>query len=636
MANTASLRVRIQRYGSNLSSMVIPNLGAFIAWGLLTAVAVSTKWPLLQDFIEPMLKYLLPVLIAFAGGRMVHDFRGGVVGATAAMGVIVAADIPMFIGAMVMGPLGGWIVKKFDRLIEGKVPPGFELLVNNFSAGIIGATLGLFGALAISPVVTLLTEFIEAGVNTIMQWGILPFVSLFIEPAKILFLNNAIGQGILSPLAAGQVAEHGKSILYLLESNPGPGMGILLAFMIFGKGSSKASAYGAGLIHFVGGIHEIYFPYVLMKPALIIATILGGMSGVYVLTLFDAGLVGVASPGSIISLLLMAAHDSYLGIILSVLVATFVSFVLASLIMKFDRQGEVDDIGAASQKMEAMKGKKSSVASHFASATTTTDQSLIIPDWSQVKKMVFACDAGLGSSAMGASLVRKKLKDAGRTDIQVSHIAISQLPTDAQLIFTHQDLTERAKEKQPEAIHVSVDNFLSHSHYDEVVEQLLSAAKKGESENNAHEEQAYPILPLSNIRLRGQAKNKKEAIREVGQMLVEHGYVTAEYIDTMYEREDMVSTYMGNLLAIPHGTEAGKHAVKHTGLSLVMYDHPLDWDGNEVLLVIGIAGQGDEHLDLLSRIATVCVDQSNVEQLLQLQNVESVQRFFDSVSDENS
>ncbi|MFD1427361.1 PTS system mannitol-specific IIC component [Kroppenstedtia sanguinis] len=478
MAEKRNIRAQIQRYGSNLSSMIIPNLGAFIAWGLLTAIAIPTELELFNNFIDPMLHYLLPLLIAFSGGRMLHDFRGGVVGATATMGVIVATDIPMFIGAMIMGPLGGWAIKKFDQWVDGKIRAGFEMLVNNFSAGIIGALLGLFGSVAIGPLVAGLTSMMELGVNTIVGWGLLPLVSILIEPAKVMFLNNAIGQGILNPIASGQVAETGKSFLFLLEANPGPGLGILLAFMVFGKGTSKASAYGAGLIHFIGGIHEIYFPYVLMKPALIIAAILGGMSGIYMMTLFDAGLVSVASPGSIIPILLLTASDSYLGVILSVLLATIVSFVIASLILKMDRKG-TEDIGEASEKMESLKGKRSSVASHFAS-TTEVEKAEVV-SYEHVKRIVFACDAGMGSSAMGASLLKNKLKKAERTDIDVKNIAISNLPTDAQIIFTHKDLTERAQEKQPDAIHVSVDNFLSSPRYDEVVERLNSQTEEGSS-----------------------------------------------------------------------------------------------------------------------------------------------------------
>lgn len=473
MAEKGSIRSRVQKFGSNLSSMIMPNIGAFIAWGLLTAIAVPSGIELFQSFVDPMITYLLPLLIAFAGGRLVHDFRGGVVGATAAMGVIVAADMPMFIGAMIMGPLGGYVIKKFDQVMEGKIKQGFEMLVNNFSAGILGAALALFGSLAIGPLVAAFTQVLETGVDAMISWGVLPLVSIFIEPAKILFLNNAINHGVIGPIAAGQVAEYGKSILYLLEANPGPGMGILLAYMIFGKGASRASSYGAGIIHFFGGIHEIYFPYVLMKPLLIAAAILGGAGGIFTLSLFNAGLVSVPSPGSIISILLLTASDSYVGVILSVLVATAISFVVASMILKFDRKGEEENLEEAQGKIKEMKGKTTAAAEPEKTAEV---------DYGKVSSIIFACDAGMGSSAMGASIMKDRVKKAGLEGISVANTAISNIPDSADLIITHKDLTERAKQKQPNALHVSVDNFMNSPRYQEIIEKLQEAHTQEEQQ----------------------------------------------------------------------------------------------------------------------------------------------------------
>lgn len=473
MAEKGSIRSRVQKFGSNLSSMIMPNIGAFIAWGLLTAIAVPSGIELFESFVSPMITYLLPLLIAFAGGRLVHDFRGGVVGATAAMGVIVAADMPMFIGAMIMGPLGGYVIKKFDQVMEGKIKQGFEMLVNNFSAGILGAALALFGSLAIGPLVAAFTQVLETGVDAMISWGVLPLVSIFIEPAKILFLNNAINHGVIGPIAAGQVAEYGKSILYLLEANPGPGMGILLAYMIFGKGASRASSYGAGIIHFFGGIHEIYFPYVLMKPLLIVAAILGGAGGIFTLSLFNAGLVSVPSPGSIISILLLTASDSYVGVILSVLVATAISFVVASMILKFDRKGEEENLEEAQGKIKEMKGKTTAAAEPKKTAGV---------DYGKVSSIIFACDAGMGSSAMGASIMKDRVKKAGLEGISVANTAISNIPDSADLIITHKDLTERAKQKQPNALHVSVDNFMNSPRYQEIIEKLQEAHTQEEQQ----------------------------------------------------------------------------------------------------------------------------------------------------------
>lgn len=485
MENSKKLRVKVQRVGSALSNMVLPNLGAFIAWGLLTAIAVPTGIKLFSDFVDPMLHYLLPLLIAFTGGKMIYEFRGGVVGAVATMGVIVAADIPMFIGAMVMGPLGGLAIKKIDQILQKKTPTGFELLINNFSAGIIGALLALIGSLIVGPIVVLLTSFLESGVDLMIKIHALPLVSIFIEPAKILFLNNAISQGILAPIATGQVAEQGKSMLFLLEANPGPGLGILIAYMIFGKGSSKTSAYGASIIHFFGGIHEIYFPYILMKPKLLIAAVLGGMSGITILMLFNSGLVSIASPGSIIPILLLTASDSYIGVIVSVLVATIVSFVISGVLLKFDKS-DSSDLSSATNDMEEMKGKKSRASQFLISNDIDLESDTSLDN---VKHILFACDAGMGSSAMGASIVRKKLKEANLEDIDVTNVSISNLPQNGEIIITHKDLTERARDKQPEAIHISIQNYMNSPEYDDLVESLSKQKSNSnkESETGRHQ-----------------------------------------------------------------------------------------------------------------------------------------------------
>ncbi|EPZ38589.1 MULTISPECIES: PTS mannitol transporter subunit IICB [Anoxybacillus] len=466
MENQTGFRVKVQRFGSYLSGMIMPNIGAFIAWGIITALFIPTGWLPNETFaklVGPMITYLLPLLIGYTGGKMIYDVRGGVVGATATMGVIVGSDIPMFLGAMIMGPLGGYAIKQFDKLVHGKVKQGFEMLVNNFSAGIIGGLLTLVAFKGIGPVVLGLNKTLAAGVEAIVNAKLLPLANIFIEPAKVLFLNNAINHGILSPLGIEQAAKTGKSILFLLETNPGPGLGILLAYWLFGKGMAKQSAPGAVIIHFLGGIHEIYFPYILMRPVLILAAIAGGVSGVFTFTLFNAGLVAVPSPGSIFALLAMTPRGHYLGVLAGVIVAATVSFLVASFFLKTSKQEE-GNLEQATEQMQQLKGKKSSVASALSTAAPK-----------QVRKIVFACDAGMGSSAMGASIMRNKVQKAG-LDIEVTNTAINQLPADADVVITHQNLTDRAKEKLPNAYHISVENFLNSPKYDELIEML----KKGE------------------------------------------------------------------------------------------------------------------------------------------------------------
>lgn len=463
----ASIRVQAQKVGSKLSGMVVPNLGAFMAWGMLTAIGIALNNDLLREFIAPMLNYLLPLLIAFAGGRAVYGYRGGVIGTVATMGAIVGADITVFLGAMILGPFAAWILKKFDEVIDGKIPTGFELLINNFSVGIIGAVISIIGAIAVAPALTELTNVMSIGVDWMIQHRVLPFTAIFIEPAKILFLNNAIGQGILSPLGSTQLAEYGKSVLYLLESNPGPGLGILLGYMVAGKGNSKASAFGASIIHLFGGIHEIYFPFVLMNPALLIALIAGGITGTFMFTLLNVGLVGVASPGSIITIMIMGAGGDHLKILLAVLASAAVSFLVALPLVRRSKNDD-EEFSSAAKEMENLKGKKSSISSVFESDSQTTD-------FKNMKLIAYACDAGMGSSAMGASILQKRITQAGIADVKVFHISIAELPTECDLIVTQEALKDRVSDKQPKTQCIGITDFLNAPEYQEIVTSLVEA-----------------------------------------------------------------------------------------------------------------------------------------------------------------
>ncbi|MFI3237801.1 MAG: PTS mannitol transporter subunit IICBA [Lachnospiraceae bacterium] len=457
------MKEKIQVFGRTLSAMVMPNIGAFIAWGLITALFIETGWmpnETLAQLVNPMSQMLLPLLIAYTAGSNVAGVRGGVIGATATMGVIVGApDMPMFLGAMIVGPLSALVIKKFDKAVEGKVKAGFEMLVNNFSLGIIGMILACVSMIAVTPLVTGLNSVMQAGVAFFVDRGLLPLASLFIEPAKILFLNNAINHGILSPMGIQEVEEIGKSIFFLLESNPGPGLGILLAYCIAGKGSAKSSAPGAAIIHFFGGIHEIYFPYVLMNPFLLISAIAGGASGLFIFNLMDVGLTAPASPGSILAILMMAERNSYVGLFLGVLVSTIVSFVISIPLLRF--MAKDTSLEEAQAKKDAMKQSAKGDTAQNTEVTGT------------ISKIAFACDAGMGSSAMGATVLKKKLAAAGLTGIEVIHTSVSSIPSDVQLVVTHQNLRERAANSNPNATLVLITNFMTAPEYDELVEKLV-------------------------------------------------------------------------------------------------------------------------------------------------------------------
>jgi PTS system mannitol-specific IIC component len=373
--------------------------------------------------------------------------------------------VPMFLGAMVMGPLGGWSMKKLDALWAHKIRPGFEMLINNFSAGILGMFLAIFGYLAIGPVVTKFSELAGNAVDFLVSNNVLPLTSVLIEPAKVLFLNNAINHGVLTPLGTEQALTDGKSVLFLLEANPAAGLGLLLAYMVFGKGAAKASAPGAAIIHFFGGIHEIYFPYVLMKPKLIVAMIAGGMTQIFINVIFGSGLVAPAAPGSIFAVYAQTAKGSYVGVTLSVIGGAAVSFAVASLLLRFDKSDDEGDLSAATTSMESMKGRTSIASSSIVGGDPGTTATAT----RQIQSIVFACDAGMGSSAMGASVLRKKIHDAGHGEVTVVNKAIANLDDSYDLVVTHQDLTERARQKTPSAVHVSVDNFMGSPRYDEIV-----------------------------------------------------------------------------------------------------------------------------------------------------------------------
>lgn len=462
----------VQKFGTALSGMVMPNIGAFIAWGIITALFIPDGYLPNEDLgsiVGPMLSYLLPTLIAYQGGYNVYGQRGAVVGTIATFGVIMGSEVPMLIGAMALGPLGGFLIKKFDQAFGDKIKTGLEMLVNNFSSGIIGFILAVIAFYIVGPFVQTLTDVMGQGVDWIMNAGLLPLANIFIEPAKILFLNNAINHGILTPLGIEQAAETGKSILFLLEANPGPGLGILAAYMVFGKGAARSSAVGASLIHFVGGIHEIYFPYVLMNPMLFLAVIAGGIAGTFTNVIMGSGLVAAASPGSIFAVLGMAARGTHLGVILGVLVGAAVSFGVAALILKTSKAKESDeDFEAKVQESQNLKsqskGQPVNAPTPVMAGETSGSQN--------VSKIIFACDAGMGSSAMGASLLRKKVKEAG-IDVPVTNSSISNLTDeDGLLIITQKELAERASQKTPSAVHVSVDNFLNSPKYDEVIDRL--------------------------------------------------------------------------------------------------------------------------------------------------------------------
>jgi PTS system mannitol-specific IIC component len=528
-----------------------------------------------------------------------------------------------------MGPFGGWTIKHVDKMFEGKIKSGFEMLINNFTAGIVGGLLAIFAYQIIGPVVSSLNEVLRIGVEFFVNRGLLPLASIFIEPAKILFLNNAINHGILSPLGVQQVEEVGKSIFFMLETNPGPGLGILLAYWIFAaEGMVKESAPGAIIIHFFGGIHEIYFPYVLMKPSLLLAVIGGGASGIFTFNLFNTGLVATPSPGSIFAYLAMTPRGNYLGVFAGILAATAVSFVIASALIKRSvARGDTMEFESAQSKVREQKGSEL----HMEKGSKKLSAS-------EVDKIVFACDAGMGSSAMGAGRLRKKIEAAG-LDITVVNKAVNEIPEDAQIVITHQNLTERAKNKAPHAEHISIQDFLQTPVYDQLVNRLTAEADDSAKTNNKKEETAdeknesisaanKEILKKENIKLGLESIRRNEAIKMSGQLLVDSGYVDQDYVDAMLDREKEMTTYIGQGVAIPHGVGAAKKKINKTGISILQFPDGVDFEGETAYLVIAIAGVGNEHLKILANLSELIEEDSEAEKLRTTDDVDYIYEKF--------
>jgi len=454
------IQARLQKVGGFMAGMVVPNIGAFIAWGLITALFMPSGWlpnKHLARLVEPMILNLLPLMIGYTGGRLVHGPRGGLVAAVATMGMVAATRVPMFIGAMVMGPLAGWLMKQIDRRCVSRVPVGFEMLANNFSAGILGMGLALLGFTLAGPFVGGLTAALAAGARKITTAGYLPFIAVFIESGKVLFINNAINHGVLAPLGVAEAKQLGKSVFFLLEPNPGQGVGLLCAYWLFGKGTTKNSAPGALIIHFFGGIHELYFPFVLMNPLTLLAMIAGGFAAATVFVAMHAGLVATYSPGSIFTAIALAPKGGLLPVLCGIATGAVVTFAVAAPIVA---RSPAPEAGAEQFRFTT---EPAAAAAPSPAARPAT--------------ILFVCEAGAGSSVIGAAVLRRKL-EAARVDVPVRHAALSEMPAGAEMVVCQRSLAARVAQIAPRARVYAVDDYINSPAYEEVLRDLAPAAPR--------------------------------------------------------------------------------------------------------------------------------------------------------------
>lgn len=624
---------KIQNFGSFLSSMIIPNISIFITWGIMTSLFIPLGWQpnkMLAQLIPPIIFYLLPILIGYTGGRLIAGERGGVIGSITTIGMIVSTHTPMLLGAMVAGPFGAWVIKKFDEIVKNKIKNGFEMLVNNFSIAIIGIFLIIISFFLIGPSIEWSSNVLKSLVKIIIEHNLLPLIAIIVEPAKVFFLNNVINHGIFSPLGIQEISENKSSLFFLIESNPGPGLGILMACFYFGKGKLYQSSGAAAIIQFLGGVHEIYFPYVLIKPELMISLILGSMTNIFMLVFFKGGLISAISPGSILSILAMTQKNLYFANIFSILSSFIVSFISAFLFFRFPLN-KIQETNGLVNKLskdifnELDKNQKNKIDNQ--------EKHIFLKN---VKKIIVACDAGMGSSAIGASILQKKIKDANLENICVSNCSIHSLPKDADLIITHQKLTYRAKKYAPNICHISLNNFIDNDFYDSLIKKLIKDIsckndinyKNSKIINNVDSSQELNNLfqlTEKNIFLNQNAKNKEEAISIVGQHLVNQGYVKNNYVEAMLEREKISSTWIGESIALPHGTIQAKDNILKTGIIFCQFPKGVRFGENVddiAHLVIGIAAKNNEHIMVVSSI-TNALDNKDV--ILKLSNTKNVQ-----------
>lgn len=458
-----SYLVKIQRFGNFLSGMVMPNLGVFVAWGLITALFIPTGWlpnEHLGLLVSPILTYLLPILIGYTGGYIVHGQRGGAIGALATIGLVVGSSVTMLSGAMIMGPFSAWVMKKVDRSLDGKFRAGLEMFISNFSMGIVGAILLLTGYLGVEPIITGILVVLSSGVNWVLQRGLLPLLSIFVAPAQVLFLNNAINHGIMGPLGLEQVAEVGKSILFLVDANCGPSVGTLLAISFFGKGMAKKTAPTAAFIAGIGGIGEVYFPFVLMKPILVVATMGGIATSLSCFQILGGGTVATPSPGSFFAMLLLTPKGAMFGNLVGFFAGMAVAFFIAAVLLKMDKTPEEITIELADGNHEL--------------STALNKNVMDAPALNKkIVKIIVACDAGMGSSAMGASVLKSKLKKA-MIQVDVSNTKIEEISKDADLVITHTQLVDRAKQLHGDKgiVFMTITNFIEAGQYDSIVEYV--------------------------------------------------------------------------------------------------------------------------------------------------------------------
>ncbi|WP_343153623.1 PTS mannitol transporter subunit IICBA [Buchnera aphidicola (Mindarus keteleerifoliae)] len=617
-----SIKEKFRKICKFISTIITRNIGIFVALGLVNALSFLFNFEdfnkLCQMISNVMISSLLPILLAHTGGGIISGQRGAIVSSIAVIGLIFTFSIPMILGSIVISSISSFTIGYFDKLIKNKVKSGFEMLVNNFSISIIGLFFIFFSSYVVFPILINIFILLNIIVHMLVKYYLLIFIPIIIEPAKILFLNNIINHTIFLPLGIQEVLENKKSIFFFIESNPGAGCGVLIASYFFGHKKNRSFAIKSAFIEFFGGIHELYFPYVINTPKLIISLILGSISGLSVIMLFKGGILSLASPGSIVSIFIMSSKQLYLINMSAVLVSCVVSFIVSYFLLR-----------------NSVKKKDFSKSNEFFFNLKKTNLKLKrnFVNENNVRKIIFACDAGMGTSAIGASILKKKIDLLNVRNILVSNQPISLLSNDSDIIITHSNLTHLAKQKAPLAQHFSIENFLDENFYNNLTKSLIKLNKvsflneKDDKKSNLKEKKIF-VINKQDIFLNQCAMSKEDAIRLAGKYLFDRGYVEYNYIKFMLERENLSSTYLGNFVALPHSTIEGKKNILKTGVVFLQFPKGVYFRKNDkdiVYIVIGVATQNDEHILVTSQIINALDD---IEVIKKISITTDIQEIF--------
>ncbi|WHQ36846.1 hypothetical protein [Spiroplasma sp. SV19] len=504
------IRKMVQKFGSFMAGMIMPTVSLLIAWGLMAAMFLtnvqgeSIGWfnvPALGRFVGPTMKYLIPSLIGFMAGKMIYDVRGGMLGAFVTFAAIIgndwvydqfgatillingktinASNSPnQIIGAMILAPLTVYGFKKIEKLYINRVKVGFEMLVKNFSLALIAIIYAIMIFYAWGWIMFGISWVMISIINlfTKTPW-VFPFMAILTEPLRAMFLNNALNHGVMVPLGTEDVVRqldngviNPASWFFMVGGNPGPGFGLLLAYVVWRK-QQRAAALGSSPIQLLGGIHEVHYVYIVAEPIMILATISGAFVSLGVVAIFSGGTRAVISPGSLISVIAMSPTAIKIAInIIAVLAGALTAFGVASFIMIFKRHHKTDqlivnvtDEGIAFQDPVVSLSQDRKKTPNF--------------NWAKAKLLMVACDAGMGSSAMAAAILRKWC-EKNNIDIIVKNCAVKDLTPDVDICVTMKTFADIAHEKIPNAYIYPVSQFLGKNIFDNLHAELITHKQK--------------------------------------------------------------------------------------------------------------------------------------------------------------